>query len=345
MDIEEFNKFYTRKNTVFWSTLAAIIATIVAIIFVVMEQKIPSSTEDGLNWFQDNVPIFKEASILIASVLITSLLSTFLIEMKEKNKLFLDIINGDLLTSEGLYRVLPEDKRELLLDSMQNEMYFSNVIEKQNMHKSILKKLGVFPIDFYFESCRNVVKCKIKKDVIEKTIVKTIRLRSYNEPHTIKDYCFAKSAMRTIEGRDDIYEFVRAKIDGRPIPRRDILENKPYISEEISDIRANYDCIFSYTYKKDINLCKDKSTLIEVEYKTVVPSNDLAFVCRTSRPCKNFEVEYTVIQSELPYKLAGYAFGFMDEAPKEAVDHQDTKRITFDEWIFENDGVIIYIEK
>lgn len=98
-----------------------------------------------------------------------------------------------------------------------------------------------------------------------------------------------------------------------------------------------------YIYNKSLTIRNDKETILTVKCKTRTAIDDKSSTFRVIKPCRNFSLVYSITQHE-KYRIGVDAFGFLDDADDSANNtSRSNVNITFNDWIFEYDGVVVVI--
>lgn len=282
----------------------------------------------------------KDVLLVIISMTASNLLLGIIVEVKSKNSIVSEIILNDVFSSPDFYKNMDEEKKKNMYNALQNELYYRNDV-KNSIISEITEKIVVFLKDYYYESCGYVITCSIYDDYIEKDITKKVVLKSYDKSYTIKDFCIGSCSSKKIIGMDS-YEIVSFEIDGKKI---ELSGNVVIKDAEMSNLgeQNEYDINKKFIYKKLIRVKKDKGTTIVVKCKTRTTIDDKSSTFRVVKPCKNFSLVYSIKQHD-KFRLGVDAFGFLDDADESANNTSDSNiNITFNDWIFEYDGVVVTI--
>ena len=95
-----------------------------------------------------------------------------------------------------------------------------------------------------------------------------------------------------------------------------------------------------------MNLSNNKATEVVVNSISRCPLNDVVSSYRTTRPCKNFTVNY-IAEPKTYYRVIAHAFGFHECARSYPNGTKNNEvKVGFNDWIFTDDGIcIIMTEK
>ena len=139
----------------------------------------------------------------------------------------------------------------------------------------------------------------------------------------------------------------KISLNGKAVARDNYTVNKEQIesgSDSLED-KCGYNSRTVVSMNK-IHLNSKSPTDIIIEYTTRVPLNDTVYTARINAPCKEFELTFSVTDSNSDYKVVGSPFGFVDCSQNTPNTNKDDRfRAKFKNWVFKNDGVCINIIK
>ena len=289
----------------------------------------------------------KDILVVAISIIFTTFLTTWFVDVDSKNNLYKDIVCNDFFASEEFYSSLSESNRREMLSNLEKNEYYKNNQTRENMYKSIVKKLEQINEEIYYNDYKYSVDCQIKNNLITKTIKRTFKLRSLSETAFLNEFrliylTYAKSV------NINALVLSELKINGNKIDLSDTTKIKSSVIETTEQSKScGYNTTEEYYYIGGLNLSSDKDTEIELNYTTTVPYEDNAFTCRVAYPCKKFSLEFTLDgQTMNDYTLASYSFGFIDDATSTV--HSGSRnhvKVEFNNWIFKSDGAVVVISK
>lgn len=282
-----------------------------------------------------------DVSLIFFSCTGVSFLIGILVEKNSKNDLYNDVLTEDLLTNEKFVNSIDKEKQIALLKTLEKINYFDQNNLFPEMLTSIRNKIHDFDNDYYFTYQAIDVNCSIKSDYIEKNIIRTFKLRSYENTCCINDYMIGKCGSATFEDEKKNYELLSLRIDGEVI---DCAKSVEYVEEEIDDSYQN-NCNFTrnskYILKVPLNLKCNEDTIIKIKYITRVPKEDRSYSVRVSKACKKFDFEFNIVNQE-SYNIYSQAYGFYDNATETHAGARENRiKYEFNDWIFPEDGVIV----
>lgn len=286
-----------------------------------------------------------ECSLVVFSVSASSIISTFLIEKRNSNKIIEEFFVSDFFTSDKFLDLIEPEQRYETLKLLEKKVYFNECEERSAMYTAIKNKIlnPVFEHDLIYNSYDIDVSCNVKENYIEKRIVRNTSVRSAKKHENISNYVLLSVCSCDIEGRNPV-TITRLTIDGETI-NVNLLEKKETDYNNALDHKKGYIKKIDFIYKRSLHFSNKKSVNITMEYETCCPIYDKAYSCRMPYPCKKFDFKYDITNED--YRLIPYAFGFIDDA-NNTPNRTDNKRrvsIRFEDWIFPLDGVCVYIEK
>ena len=326
-------------------TLMIIVCVAAAIVY--------SAVIYNLNNFGDSSNVFlyqvmlvvKEMLVVVFSIICTTLLTTWLIEVDSRNNMYRDIVCNDFLASDEFYLSLNEEHQKNMLENLERQHYFKGSLERENMYHSITEKLHTLEKDLYYNDCNYYVSCKIERGMIKKQITRTVKLRSFTKEETLEEYTLVSSTFGSKVGVAHM-ELQECQIGDDIIPLSKITqEDIPVTKESLK--KCGYDTCRIFKYKEPIKIYPNKDTTLKLTYHTSVDISDNSYACRVKYPCKNFSLTFSLDRANAKsHLLSAHAFGFIDDAGKSTNGaNRDTVNIKFDDWIFNSDGVAVVISK
>lgn len=287
-------------------------------------------------------------TIVVISIIATALLSALLIDVRAKNNLVNDVLLNDAIFSDEIFDLTSEGNRERLekLRVIQNEkLFICNSIIDGNLQFLRNKLMGFYKEKIFYSYTSFNVECEIIGDTIMKTIVRCVKIRSFENSNVIPNLPIISHAY--INGDYDPLEieYIRIVNDKGEIVenfdlQKDISSERLESSSAVS-VKNKYNCIRKCLSNKELTLNPDNDLIIEMKYITRVSIDDPLFTCRVQYPCKEFRVDFRIISDG--YKLFSQAFGFADAGDKSPTPVSEEVIIEFKDWIYKNDGVAIFI--
>ena len=327
-------KFYIGKNTKFWSVFSTALSAIIYIFLLLSIESFNAKNQIAPYGFF----VARDVSLVVFTILSTTILTTFLIEIRSKNELYKDILLNDILSNPLFYNSFGVSEKEQILRELEKELIFSDSAKMQNMYNSIKRKLSIAQnTGYYYERASFRISCTIdiQQEILVRECVHTTKIRSYADNYSIKNFVLSKWEGINIE---NCFALKYIELNGRLID----VANEVSVSQNNNESPLGGFTI-SYIYKliSELNLSRDRDTVIEVSYITRTPLSHNVFKCQSTAPCRHFSVE-AFLQQTTDYELTAAAFGFRDSAERSPrrVNKQEI-HIEFDDWIFDRDGVVI----
>lgn len=295
---------------------------------------------------QGMTPIWKDIVlnilVVIISILATNILTGLFTERQTKNQLMSDLLANDVLAADEFLDMLSEENKNKLAMNVDKNLHFSGDGAKSEMLNQARSKIKEFP-DIYYSSCVYTVKCTIFENRIEKHIKKTMKIRSSKHEERLPNVTFCSMSFASAEKYPNDKK-PHVQINGKQVDEKDIRVENQSATHNPYNEKSGYTTARDYVYAKPLTICPTKDTTVIVESDTVVPINDLTYICRMKRACKRFELQYMVTsRTEKKYRVNSSAFGFVDNASgtTNTTDDPTHVNIKFDDWIFPEDGVAI----
>ena len=330
-DLKQNEKFYMSKHTKIWSSATTGFAFVVYVVMLIVIEL--AARSGGVPY---GLYVARDISLVVFTILLTSIITSGLIEVRSKNELYHDTVFHDVISNPAFYREFSDETKEEMLNNLEQELLFSGCRQIQNMYGSIQEKLSeAKEAGYYTTECSYRVSVHISGDVITKEISRTLRLRSYRDTCKVEKLNILKWSGIEIS---EHFTLLGVELNGMP--------TKEYGCETTRD-PSNIDSFCGYTVsyhyymEGSLQLSAQKDTVISVSYCTRVPISDNIYTCRSSVPCKKFSVSARLEDSP-GYKINAVAFGFLDTAkrsPTRLADHE--VHVEFDDWVFNKDGIVV----
>ena len=283
--------------------------------------------------FQDAVwiRVIKTASLVGVSILATAMLSVYFIEVKNRNDSYHDFIYNELLSSPSFYEKLDNVTQNKILKDLEKNLYFKGDEILSEIYSEIRGKMPKFKEHFFYYDDYNVtVNCKIQDNQIQKTITKTFDLKSYDDIVKIPSFPLANHVCESENQDATIYDFFAKMIDKNGVQSDvDFRVDKSPITDAM-DKKCGYNSKTTVVMKDDLELHKDKSIKITVNYKTMVDITDKMFILIARAPCRKSNFNFSLSSennSHKKFKLVPCAFGFVDDAKNSHNDPRDDSNI------------------
>ena len=175
---------------------------------------------------------------------------------------------------------------------------------------------------------------------------KLMRIYAVEDKCVINNFPLARSCVFD-SGKYVVFTLNKISLNGKAVARDNYTVNKEQIesgSDSLED-KCGYNSRTVVSMNK-IHLNSKSPTDIIIEYTTRVPLNDTVYTARINAPCKEFELTFSVTDSNSDYKVVGSPFGFVDCSQNTPNTNKDDRfRAKFKNWVFKNDGVCINIIK
>lgn len=354
-------RFFISKASIILSIAISFMCLVFAFILSLEINKIDEiavpayANSDGsnidINILQENLKkkvffgAFKDIFVVVCSIFGTNLLLSLIIQKKAQNDMYDEFLTEDLLKNKKFLKSMDESKRHFLLQTLEKIEYLKDSQVYSELINSVRNKIIKSDYQYYYVSHKTEIVCYIKPQYIEKSIVKTIEVRSFDKSETIKDFAIAKIALEKINNTPNV-EIKELKIDGKT---KNVNNCIKYLgSSNTNDshfVATNYNKCGKYCLSNDITFYNDKSTTIEIVYITRVPLNDKIYTSRLSVPCQEYGFRFRIEDSNTDYKICAQAFGFQEDAETKITNHRNEIIYEMSDWIFSKDGVFVTFDK
>lgn len=334
------DKYYISSKTNFWVGVSVLIIFIAYLILTVVSNSMGNSSKT----LRIVIPVLRESVLVALSIVGTTWITSWIIDVRSKNEMYNSNMANDFIGDPDIYKCLSIEKRQEMLAALENQFVLNNNKKLSVIYNNVKKKFVELSSEkYYYEDCRYNVICRIYSDRIVKNITRTIHIYSYSEEEKISDLLLVQWAGLSLEGIDETFKVRRVMINGKEIPLESIVKRERQLENNISGPDAGYTQKLSYHYKEELLLSSIKPCIISISYTTITSCDDIVYTCRANVPCKNFSVNFRVVQSDT-HKVVGRAFGFFDAAVNSPIiEDTDQVVVSFSDWIFPSDGVVISI--
>lgn len=351
-----YKKYTLGKTGVVFSIIALVLSIICMFLCIYLENTvaIPVSTEEELTGihklYADNTSIFnflKECATIITSIIGASFIVELAFESKNKNMIYTDFFEQELICNSDYYATISPECRESILKALEKLDYFNDNLIVSEMYSTIRKRLNnsiseVPNSIYYLEQCSYKVSCYDKGSYFEKTVTRTMEFKSYSNEETITDLCLGEYRSRKIDGMNS-FTIQALRINGKNINTKKIKAIDSPCDSDVLEAQAKYTTGKKYLYNEKIKINSDNSTVVVFEYISRTQKDDIHTTFRVATPCKKFSVDFSIDKN---YTLIPIAFGFCDRAIQSPNNSNEKEaNVSFNDWIFEDDGVVIILNK
>lgn len=285
--------------------------------------------------------IIRDVSIIFFTIFGGTVISILVFEKKSKNAEYIDNMVEDVILCKGFVETLSNKNKKILAMKATG---IDNTFQMK-MINDIKDKLFEKNPKFYFSESEVEVCCEIKDAYIEKTIIKTVKLKSYAPICRINEFLLLQNTCKKIDGKPNL-EIDYVYVDDKLLSKKEIkIEETPVDKKEHVLINNGYETHFKCLYNKSIHLNNKQDTKISIKYITRVNKDDHQYTCRVSEHCKKFKLSFQINSAD-KYDIFGNGFGFMESADQSPnIKGTNIFYISFSDWIFKKDGVSIYFTK
>lgn len=287
------------------------------------------------------IDVSKDVLLMTTSILSVNLITSVVIEVKNKNKLLSEFFSNDIVSSPDFYSKLDFKDKMNMLKGLQMTEYFDGNDVYYSIHDSVIKHLKKENEEYYFDKCEYIVNAKDKGEYFEKTVTRSIQIKSYEKKKSIKKFMLARISLKQIDDMDN-FQIKELRINGKTRPLSEIISEDEFIGDDLSK-RNGYDKRTSFSLKSTLILSNDKATEITVKMVNVCPKDDLVSSYKATVPCKNFSVEYVMNDTD-KYRIIAYGFGFINDAKQHPSNHGDNGvKLELSDWVLRDNGIVITI--
>lgn len=338
-------KFHIPARTNFWVGVAFggifIFYLVITALLNYKEMFPPADNSSGYARLLYVLNVLRDILLTVLSILGTTWLTSWIIEMRTKNELYDNFLSNDFFSDPRIYSNMTPSVQKEMLSNLENALILHNNQHLSEMYGNIKDKFSSLGNEnYYYEDCSYTVNCSIKSDRIEKSISRTIKVKSYHSSEEVNGLQLLSWSGCPLPHHLTDLVLHHITLDGQPISN-DNLEKRKLSPNHITGVDSGYTKKYSYHYKKPIELSDSKARIFSISYSTITPLDDIVYTCRANVPCKNFSVDFRV-NEPTECKVTGRAFGFFDAAVHSPIIEEDQQvKVSFNDWIFPYDGVVI----
>lgn len=257
----------------------------------------------------------------------------------------------EILIEDEVINVLDLNRKKELKSALIKNIYMNNAPQLQNEENNIAtiidNEMDNILQDYYFEECIMYIDASFEPQngstYLKKKIRQTFTARTIN-----KQWCTLESPISTYfsppETDDEPLCLKKFCINNVP---QDIaswkISTKPNTKEMKETYNSHYTLESVIAENKDLFSFNDKID-IDLEYTTLVPSDDLVFTYQIRKACKHFCIHFNVPPE---YKLLVEGFGFMslgNTMRQRLIETDNGSMLRFLDWILPGNGVMFVIQ-
>lgn len=221
--------------------------------------------------------------------------------------------------------------------------YYDNFPIKQELYDSFRKQLNSFTNDYYYEECNYNISYYPKENRSEKSIVRTMKIRSYKDSTKIKNlYLFSYSLspcnVNNSESNTIPFQVLSIFINNVNYPIDQVIVTERATANQLLD-KCGYSITYTVYLKDEITLSSGSDMIIRIEYKSIVTDLDNSMSFRVPVPCKKYLLNFI---APTGYKVIAHAYGSFDNASNSSNSKFDNSiSVYFDNWLMPDNGVTI----
>lgn len=330
---KKYKKYVYQKSAII---IGSILVALFFLIYIAMLVVI--NTNDLNATLLSSLTLIKEISLVGFTVFGSTLVASLFIDVKNKNKQYITTIANEIIADPRFVSILDEESINSL-----NQAILGGNKARQEMLSFLFNNIK--SEKYYFTDCNLDIKCRNVGDKIEKTIIKRMTMFSFDKKTSLDNYKLVGIAGKENYESSNNFQIKYIKINGNKIDSSEFKITYEKVEMDLYGLLHN-----KYQYRcrcfliNPLNLSSSKATTIEMEYVSFVSKDDLKYVSRVTAPCKKFEINFVMENTETyEYDVSGTAFGFMDNNLRFPNISQNIFKAKFDDWTFKDDGVSINI--
>lgn len=332
---DEKRRFYEKYTLL----LPGIISILIAIIFFIWERNIIIEISRTNNL---ELEVNKNIINNIAIVTMTFGLGSIVLEFYG----FVDYMRRrikDVIIEEDYLGMLSNSGRKELKRKLDRFIFFPNLKEISNdsLYHVIERDITDSLQDYFYKEYILSVNCTYEEECLKKTIFKTVTFGHIDPNKEVKlDYMFDSCFTLFENVNKDVFVLKKCIFEGENVT------NKIKLSFEDIKHDSHLD---NKIYQKRVivkseGLTFKNKAMLELEYETFVPKNDLNFTSRVNKPCQHYCVHFNYNENEADVYWQG--FGFMEQGKQSRLLTRKERNgitIRFKDWILPGDGSVFFI--
>ena len=287
--------------------------------------------------FNNNEFIIKSIlkEVAIALFILGSI--TIMLEFGDFTEFTLRKLTSIVMKDEYIER-LDDGKLEELEKRIENKLHYKDgTFHEDCFYETIKTKITPLVKQSYYSKFIGNIECIIEDTYVKKITYKKMEITNPSDVNIKETLCFG-SKTSILENIDDdkLYTITSFKIDSvvKAYPK---IVTTPLIGDD------EYNIEFNGSYPVEIS-GKGK-ILIEYTLESLVPLDDIHYINRVLKPCKEFHFTLTVDSEPKDYILTGNGFGFMASEKFYKTSLRKGLMLGFNDWILPGDGIIFTLQK
>lgn len=337
-------KYYISHRVKFWSIISTVVTGIVYATLLLYINRGDAIGENSSYWIYAG----RDICLALFTIMLSSVFTCMLIEVRSRNEMYGDAVLRDVVSNPAFNSALHRQAKEDLLHQLEEQVIFRGNGVVADMYDSIKQKVISRRDDnYYFTECHYRIKYEVESNgKIKRSIIKTLKIRSYEESYEAKNLCVLvwtglASETESLYIEPIVVTGFRKEKEEEFLPVQQDRDRKESI-----DVCSGYDVERPVVLKNALRLSSKYDTQIVVRYQYETMPDNSMHICRTSAPCKSFLVQATVASQNSDYTLRGAAFGFKDNGRRLSEGASGNSfQISFDDWVFSGDGVVVVLSK
>lgn len=282
----------------------------------------------------------------LGSIILTSAVGTFIL----KNTGLISWMRSEvaqIMTTNKFIALLNSDQIEELKKALNERIYSKKVAsDASSLLNTVNQAIDPYIEQYYFDEYSIVFACKIKKDRIEKTVTRNMRIKparvgklmkvdlgelcsaTFKESEMVKD-SQDTPAISLSEFSIDGKQFTDIRFKQQKLKKGECNEYKYSLHSDSTELN------------KKLQLKKESGIKIKIVTKTTTGLDDNLLVHKLPAACKKYTAQFQYKEEQCKVNCA--PFGFFDAHIEGKCDmdaiSDDSIQIAFNDWILPSDGV------
>lgn len=289
----------------------------------------------------------RDILVVLSSTFGASMLIGIVVTKRDNNNMYEDFVTNELIVSSAfLDKLTPKNKEKILayIDK-KNRKTYPDSSDYIDMISHINEKGRNLSSSMYYSDLSIEIDCEIKDNYIKKVVTRKMKLRTFKKEERLRKFVIDTHSCEKVENKKS-YEIEYLDLV-KSTGRISLVSMVKSIPIDISRMESKY-CNYNNKIKNELNytllLHDTEDTVLEYKYITRVPLSDKSYTSRLKYPAKNFDFKFS-IEGGGEHRIYSQAFGYMNDATNSYISPgPNSINYSFDEWLFEYDGVAVSFE-
>ncbi|MBQ3431838.1 MAG: hypothetical protein IJG23_03540 [Clostridia bacterium] len=299
-------------------------------------ENIQTDSQSNLDYY-----VIKDICLVISSIFGTNLMVSLIIEKSNKNAMFREFFENEIISNSTFYDCLNEENAKKMLSGLELSRHYANNKIALEICDNFRNKITEKELKYYYSNLAYTIRVTDKGDYFEKKITREITINSIEDYQKIENYKILEMSFAELKSVKT-FELQSVQVNGKVVNSEKYCKCEEHdISKTVGEKKDFNKQIRTY-YKNKIKLYKNKPFKLSISMITRCPKDDITSTFRVAVPCKNFRISYIINSNN--YRLVVSTFNSCEGA----VDVSDKRypneiNVSIDGWVVPENGVIVTI--